>query len=54
VVELARRLPAVEFVLAGQAHYQGRGSWEPGVLPQNVRLVGHVDEPDKTDPVRLP
>jgi glycosyltransferase involved in cell wall biosynthesis len=46
-VELARRFPSVEFVMVGQSHFAGEGSWEPGVLPDNVRMLGHVDGPDK-------
>jgi glycosyltransferase involved in cell wall biosynthesis len=42
-VELARRFPDVEFILAGKAHYQGVGAWTPTDLPPNVQLVGHVD-----------
>jgi len=46
-VELARRFPDVEFLLAGHAHYRGEGAWEPTDLPSNVRMLGHVDGPDK-------
>ena len=42
-VELARLFPAVEFVMLGQAHFTGPGSWRPDDLPPNVRLLGHVD-----------
>jgi glycosyltransferase involved in cell wall biosynthesis len=45
--ELARRFPQVEFFFAGQAHYHGEGAWEPAALPPNVRLLGHIDEPEK-------
>ncbi len=45
--ELARCFPHVDFVLAGHAHYQGEGSWEPRALPPNVRLLGHVDGLEK-------
>jgi glycosyltransferase involved in cell wall biosynthesis len=43
VVELARRLPRVEFVLLGRAHFTGPGSWLPDRLPANVSVLGHVD-----------
>jgi len=46
-VELARRHPEADFVLAGRAHYAGPTSWEPASLPANVRLAGHVDGPEK-------
>jgi glycosyltransferase involved in cell wall biosynthesis len=47
-VELARRFPQVDFVMLGQSHFAGEGSWEPGVLPANVRMLGHIDGRDKT------
>jgi glycosyltransferase involved in cell wall biosynthesis len=46
-VELARRFPKVEFLMLGQAHFRGPGAWEPAQLPENVRLVGHVDGEEK-------
>lgn len=46
-VELARRFPDVEFLLAGKAHFHGNGAWEPDSLPPNVHLLGHIDGPDK-------
>ncbi len=42
-VELARRLPHVEFLMLGQSHFTGSGSWQPSRLPANLRLLGHVD-----------
>ncbi|MBC8076823.1 MAG: glycosyltransferase family 4 protein [Chloroflexales bacterium] len=47
VVALADRFPEVEFLLLGKRHFFGTGSWEPEPLPPNVRLVGHVDGPEK-------
>jgi glycosyltransferase involved in cell wall biosynthesis len=38
--ELARSFPDVEFVMIGQSHFTGPGSWEPTDLPANVRLAG--------------
>lgn len=46
-VELARRFPDVEFLLAGRAHFHGSGAWEAAPLPPNVRLLGHVDGEEK-------
>lgn len=43
VVELARRMPHVEFLLLGQTHFTGPGSWSPTRLPENVFLLGHID-----------
>ena len=42
-VELARFFPAVEFLMLGQSHFHGPGSWEAGDLPPNVKLLGHVE-----------
>ncbi len=39
-VELARRLPDVDFVIAGKRHADSR--WEPTSLPDNVELAGEV------------
>lgn len=47
LAELARRLPDVEFVVMGKQHFSGAGAWEPGELPSNMRMLGHVDEPEK-------
>ena len=46
-VELARRFPDVEFLMAGQAHFEGHGGWQPTDVPQNLRFVGHVEGADK-------
>lgn len=46
-VELARRFPEVEFLMLGHPHIQGEGGWEPGPLPANVRLMGHIDGAEK-------
>jgi glycosyltransferase involved in cell wall biosynthesis len=40
--ELARSFPHVEFVMIGQSHFSGPGSWEPTELPANVRLAGNL------------
>lgn len=47
LAELARRIPEAEFVVMGQRHFKGAGAWEPGELPPNMRMLGHVDEPQK-------
>ncbi|MBI2685228.1 MAG: glycosyltransferase family 4 protein [Acidobacteria bacterium] len=44
VVELARRMPDVEFVMMGQGHFSGPGSWQITDPPPNLRLLGHVGE----------
>jgi glycosyltransferase involved in cell wall biosynthesis len=46
-VELARRFPDVEFLFLGKSHFHGEGSWEPKSLPENVRLMGHIDGAEK-------
>ncbi|MBI4790118.1 MAG: glycosyltransferase family 4 protein [Chloroflexi bacterium] len=46
-VELARRLPDVEFLLLGTAHYRGAGGWEPRDLPPNIQAIGQADEEQK-------
>lgn len=40
MVELARRMPDVDFVMAGKTHAQLR--WEPTDLPDNLKLIGEV------------
>ena len=42
-VELARSFPAVEFLMLGQSHFRGAGSWEASDLPANVYVLGHVE-----------
>jgi len=46
-VELARSFPDVEFVLIGQSHFGGAGSWEPADLPPNVRPAGNLAGQEK-------
>lgn len=46
-VELARRFPAVEFLMLGQAHFEGERAWQPRALPPNLRALGHVGEEEK-------
>jgi glycosyltransferase involved in cell wall biosynthesis len=46
VVELARRHPDVRFELAGGRYVD---EWDPGELPANVFLVGHLGEEAKAD-----
>lgn len=43
VFELAARMPDVEFVVIGQAHFTGAGSWSPTAVPPNLRMAGHVE-----------
>jgi glycosyltransferase involved in cell wall biosynthesis len=46
-VELAARIPDVEFLLLGDAYLQGEGAWTPADLPFNVTAPGHVGEEAK-------
>jgi glycosyltransferase involved in cell wall biosynthesis len=46
-VELARLFPEVTFLLLGQTHFRGAGSWAPADLPSNVKLLGHTDGAEK-------
>ena len=46
---LAERFPAVDFVFMGQSHFRGPGSWKARNLPPNVRVLGHVQEAEKTE-----
>jgi len=41
-VELARAFPDADFFVAGHIHDEGPGGWQPGSLPPNIRLLGHV------------
>ena len=45
--ELARHFPEVEFRFLGQSHFSGPGAWRAEDLPENVRLLGHVNEAEK-------
>jgi len=49
VMALARCFPDVEFMVLGQAHFEGAGAWKPVDLPSNVRLLGHADEALKAE-----
>lgn len=44
---LAERFPEVNFLVLGQSHFAGPGSWQPNGLAPNVRLLGHVGEVEK-------
>ena len=46
-VELARHFPTVDFILLGQAHFQGEGAWEPKDLPENVWVKGNIQGAEK-------
>ena len=41
LVPLARKFPHVNFVVAGQSHFEGQGSYRLPRLP-NLKLVGHI------------
>lgn len=47
-VELARQFPEVDFLMIGKSNFSGPGSWYPGDLPANVKLLGHLEDPYKT------
>ena len=47
--ELANYFPNVEFIFMGQPHFYGKGAWESNLLPDNVRLMGHIDGQEKID-----
>jgi glycosyltransferase involved in cell wall biosynthesis len=49
IAALAERFPSVEFIFMGQSHFRGPGSWKARNLPANVRLLGHLDEPEKLE-----
>ena len=42
-VELAGSFPAVEFLMLGQSHFHGPGSWAVADLPPNIKVLGHVE-----------
>jgi glycosyltransferase involved in cell wall biosynthesis len=44
---LAREFPDVEFVMLGQSHFDGAGSWRAADLPPNLRLAGSVAGDEK-------
>jgi glycosyltransferase involved in cell wall biosynthesis len=46
-VELARAFPDAEFVMVGQSHFTGPGSWEPSDPPPNLRLPGNLSGEEK-------
>ena len=45
---VASRMPEVDFHFLGRSHFSGPGSWQPGELPANLQLHGHVDGERKT------
>jgi glycosyltransferase involved in cell wall biosynthesis len=45
VLELARRLPDVEFLLLGEPYVDN--GWKPEALPPNAQLLGRVDGAEK-------
>ena len=47
MIELARRFPDVDFVVMGQSHFQGAGSWQLTDIPTNIKMIGHADEHSK-------
>ena len=51
-LELARRFPEVEFVLAGGAYLPPGVGWHPDHLPENVCPTGHLGGHEKLDALR--
>lgn len=47
-VELARRLPQVQFLMLGQAHFRGEGAYKVEAPPSNLHVLGHQGEEAKT------
>jgi glycosyltransferase involved in cell wall biosynthesis len=48
VFALAERMPEVEFVVMGQAHFSGKGAWAPASIPANLQLAGHLEGAEKS------
>ena len=46
-LELARRLPDVDFRILGQNHFGGPRAWIPAGVPPNVQFLGHIDGTEK-------
>jgi glycosyltransferase involved in cell wall biosynthesis len=46
-VEVARRMPQVDFVMLGDVWARGTQRWEPRDLPPNARLAGHLEGEEK-------
>lgn len=46
-LEIARRVPGVEFLFLGRSHFRGGGAWEARDVPDNVRFLGHVEGEEK-------
>jgi glycosyltransferase involved in cell wall biosynthesis len=45
VLEIARRMPDVAFVMLGKNHFEG--AWTPTDVPPNVTIAGHVEGSEK-------
>ena len=48
-VEIARRMPHVEFQMLGEAYIDGPLRWQPKDLPPNVKLAGHLEGAEKDE-----
>jgi glycosyltransferase involved in cell wall biosynthesis len=46
-VELARSFPDADFVMLGQSHFRGPGSWQPVDPPPNLQLRGNLSGEEK-------
>lgn len=49
VMEIARRMPSVDFRILGKPGFTGEGAWMPSSVPDNVQLMGHVDGDEKQE-----
>ena len=48
-VDLARRFSGVDFLMMGQAHFEGEGGWAPSDIPSNLHLLGYLSSEEKRD-----
>ncbi len=45
--EVARSMPDVDFLFLGKNHFSGAGTWHPPTELANVRMVDHLEGPEK-------
>jgi len=49
VLEIASRMPSVDFRILGKPGFAGEGTWQPRNVPDNVQFLGHVDGEQKRE-----